>query len=72
MHRSLVPVSGTCKADWDAMSGDDLQRFCYHCEKDVWPAPKPPARDTRRTRPPPRTCTAPSHETYNQFHKNWL
>jgi hypothetical protein len=31
-----VRVASPCKADWDAMQGDDRQRFCGQCEKHVY------------------------------------
>jgi hypothetical protein len=31
-----VRVASPCKADWDAMSGDDTVRFCGGCQKNVY------------------------------------
>ena len=31
-----VKVSAPCRADWDAMIGDERTRFCHHCERNVY------------------------------------
>jgi hypothetical protein len=31
-----LPVASPCDASWEEMAGDDLVRFCQHCQKNVY------------------------------------
>ena len=35
MHHTRLKIVDPCAAVWEAMPGDDLRRYCEHCDRDV-------------------------------------
>jgi hypothetical protein len=44
----VVEIRTPCPADWEQMAGDDIRRFCQHCQKHVHNLSAMPADEAQR------------------------